>query len=67
MAEEWVERVESWLADTEQELARFENAVAKHGLRVFKRDADGDRPGAEAPSDHHRGLPQAVGEEALNL
>ena len=43
MAEEWGERVESWLAEAEQELARFENAVANHGLRVFERDANGER------------------------
>ena len=31
------------IAETEKELAAFENAVTKHGLRVVERDATGER------------------------
>jgi hypothetical protein len=40
---EWVEYFTKRLAEAEKELAGFENAVAKHGLRVFERDANGER------------------------
>ena len=35
---EWVEYFTRRLTEAEKELAGFENAVAKHGLRVFERD-----------------------------
>ena len=33
------EYLERWLAEAETELARFEKAVADHGLRVVEREA----------------------------
>jgi hypothetical protein len=40
MAEEWVERVGQWLTDAERELARFDHAVAHHGLHVIENGQD---------------------------
>lgn len=40
---EWIEYFTKRLAEAEKELAGFENAVAKHGLRVFERDVNGER------------------------
>jgi hypothetical protein len=40
---EWTEYFTRRLAEAEKELAGFENAVAKHGLRVLERDASGER------------------------
>lgn len=40
---EWSEYFTKALAEAEKELAGFENAVAKHGLRVFERDVNGER------------------------
>jgi hypothetical protein len=40
------------IAETEKELAAFDNAVAKHGLRVVERDATGT--GERDVTDIHR-------------
>jgi hypothetical protein len=40
---EWVEYFTKRLAEAENGLAGFENAVAQHGLRVFERDQNGER------------------------
>jgi hypothetical protein len=39
----WIAYFSARLAEAEKELAAFENAVAKHGLRVFERDVNGER------------------------
>src|SRR5438874_869568 len=39
----WIEYFTRGLAEAEKELAGFENCVAKHGLRVFERDVNGER------------------------
>jgi hypothetical protein len=40
---EWIAYFSARLAEAEKELAGFENCVAKHGLRVFERDVNGER------------------------
>jgi len=42
-AREWVGYFTKRLAEAEKELAAFDNCVAKHGLRVFERDVNGER------------------------
>jgi hypothetical protein len=41
--QEWIEYFTARLAEAEEELAGFENCVAKHGLRVIERDVNGER------------------------
>ena len=40
---EWVDYFSKRLAEAEKELADFEATIAKHGLRVFHRDVNGER------------------------
>ncbi len=54
---------DSWLneriTELEEELKRFENAVAKHGLRVFHRDTNGER---EVTDESRKALHRAIEE-----
>jgi hypothetical protein len=47
------------LKDAETELANFESAVAKHGLRVRHKDKDGER---DVTEQNRRALKHAVEE-----
>jgi hypothetical protein len=40
---EWDEYFTKRLAEAEKELANYNNAVAKHGLRIYHRDRNGER------------------------
>ncbi len=40
---EWNDYFAKRLAEAEKELANFNNAVAKHGLRIYHRDLNGER------------------------
>jgi hypothetical protein len=52
------------IAETEKELAAFENAVAKHGLRVVEREAG---KAERDVTDVHRRRLQTVLEDYLRL
>lgn len=40
---EWNEYFTKRLAEAEKELANYNHAVAKHGLRIYHRDLNGER------------------------
>jgi hypothetical protein len=49
---EWTDYFTKRLAETEEELAGFESAIAKHGLRIRHRDINGERDVTEEQRQH---------------
>jgi hypothetical protein len=56
---DWIDYFSKRLAEAQKELAGFESAVAKHGLRVFHRDINGER---DVTEENRQNLKSAVEE-----